>query len=152
MSEFSFNNSSNFIYELSRKNEQIEDLIIENSQYSQLIQNLNSEIFSLKTKLSAFRNLSHQLESLQEKNSELEKKIEILSKEILMITKESKEEKRKIQNKFYSEIKKLTTGSSVAVTGALVESAGGKQKYEIKCLPPLNKKLELVLCVCVFLK
>lgn len=32
----------------------------------------------------------------------------------------------------YSEIKKLTTGSSVAVTGALVESAGGKQKYEIK--------------------
>ena len=32
----------------------------------------------------------------------------------------------------YGEIKKLTTGSSVAVTGALVESAGGKQKYEIK--------------------
>ena len=32
----------------------------------------------------------------------------------------------------YEEIKKLTTGSSVAVKGALVESAGGKQKYEIK--------------------
>ncbi|MBR1601571.1 MAG: asparagine--tRNA ligase [Alphaproteobacteria bacterium] len=32
----------------------------------------------------------------------------------------------------YNEIKKLTTGSSVAVIGALVESAGGKQKYEIK--------------------
>ena len=32
----------------------------------------------------------------------------------------------------YEEIKKLTTGSSVAVTGALIESAGGKQKYEIK--------------------
>lgn len=32
----------------------------------------------------------------------------------------------------YDEIKKLTTGSSVAVTGALIESAGGKQKYEIK--------------------
>ena len=32
----------------------------------------------------------------------------------------------------YDEIKKLTTGSSVAVTGALVESVGGKQKYEIK--------------------
>lgn len=32
----------------------------------------------------------------------------------------------------YNEIKKLTTGSSVAVSGALVESAGGKQKYEIK--------------------
>jgi len=31
----------------------------------------------------------------------------------------------------YNEIKKLTTGSSVAVKGALVESAGGKQKYEI---------------------
>lgn len=32
----------------------------------------------------------------------------------------------------YEEIKKLTTGSSVAVTGALVESQGGNQKYEIK--------------------
>lgn len=32
----------------------------------------------------------------------------------------------------YDEIKKLTTGSSVAVKGALIESVGGKQKYEIK--------------------
>ena len=32
----------------------------------------------------------------------------------------------------YNDVKKLTTGSSVAVSGALVESAGGKQKYEIK--------------------
>lgn len=32
----------------------------------------------------------------------------------------------------YNDIKKLTTGSSVAVAGALIESAGGKQKYEIK--------------------
>lgn len=31
----------------------------------------------------------------------------------------------------YEEIKKLTTGSSVAVTGALVESKGGNQAYEI---------------------
>lgn len=31
----------------------------------------------------------------------------------------------------YEEIKKLTTGSSVAVTGALVESKGGNQKFEI---------------------
>ena len=31
----------------------------------------------------------------------------------------------------YEEVKKLTTGSSVAVTGALVESKGGNQKYEI---------------------
>ncbi len=31
----------------------------------------------------------------------------------------------------YEEIKKLSTGSSVAVTGALVESKGGSQKYEI---------------------
>lgn len=31
----------------------------------------------------------------------------------------------------YEEIKKLTTGSSIAVTGALVESKGGNQKYEI---------------------
>ena len=32
----------------------------------------------------------------------------------------------------YEEIKKLSTGSSVAVTGALVESQGGSQKFEIK--------------------
>lgn len=32
----------------------------------------------------------------------------------------------------YNDVKKLTTGSSVAVIGALVESAGGKQKYEIR--------------------
>lgn len=31
----------------------------------------------------------------------------------------------------YEEIKKITTGSSLAVTGALVESKGGNQKYEI---------------------
>ncbi|MBR3675812.1 MAG: asparagine--tRNA ligase [Alphaproteobacteria bacterium] len=32
----------------------------------------------------------------------------------------------------YDDIKKLTTGSSVAITGALIESAGGKQKFEVK--------------------
>ena len=31
----------------------------------------------------------------------------------------------------YDELKKLTTGSSVAVYGALVESQGGNQKYDI---------------------
>lgn len=31
----------------------------------------------------------------------------------------------------YEEVKKITTGSSLAVTGALVESKGGSQKYEI---------------------
>lgn len=31
----------------------------------------------------------------------------------------------------YEEVKKLTTGSSVAVTGALVESKGGNQKHEV---------------------
>lgn len=32
----------------------------------------------------------------------------------------------------YEDVKKLTTGSSVAVSGALVPSQGGSQKYEIK--------------------
>lgn len=31
----------------------------------------------------------------------------------------------------YEEVKKITTGSSLAVTGALIESKGGNQKYEI---------------------
>ena len=34
--------------------------------------------------------------------------------------------------KNYNDVKKLTTGSSVAVKGALIESAGGKQKFEVK--------------------
>ena len=33
--------------------------------------------------------------------------------------------------KNYEDIKKLSTGSSVAITGALVESKGGNQKYEV---------------------
>lgn len=31
----------------------------------------------------------------------------------------------------YEEVKKISTGSSVAITGALVESQGGNQKYEV---------------------
>lgn len=31
----------------------------------------------------------------------------------------------------YNDVKKLTTGSSIAIKGALVESAGGKQKFEV---------------------
>ena len=31
----------------------------------------------------------------------------------------------------YNDVKKLTTGSSVAIKGALIESAGGKQKFVI---------------------
>lgn len=38
----------------------------------------------------------------------------------------------------YEEVKKLTTGSSVAITGALVESQGGNQQYEVKA-----KKVEI---------
>ncbi len=31
----------------------------------------------------------------------------------------------------YEDVKKITTGSSLAISGALVESKGGNQKYEI---------------------
>ena len=31
----------------------------------------------------------------------------------------------------YEDVKKISTGSSVAITGSLVESQGGNQKYEV---------------------
>ena len=54
MSESIYQNNSNILYELTEKNYQIENLINDNNQYSQLVYNLQSEIFSLKTKLMNF--------------------------------------------------------------------------------------------------
>ena len=107
MSENSFNNSSHIIYELTQKNEQIGQLINENTKYSEIIRKLQSEIFSLKGKLSTFRNISLQMKLLQEKNTELENKIQKLTNEILSITKKNKEETRKIQENYSKELKNL---------------------------------------------
>lgn len=107
MSDNVFQNSSQIVYELSQKNEQIDFLINQNSQYSQLVYNLQSEIFSLKNKLSHFGNLSDKLKLYEERNAELEKTIKKLSKEILDITKQNQEYKRKNQLKYDDIIKKL---------------------------------------------
>ena len=120
MTDNSLQNSSKIIYDLTQKNEQIEYLLNENSQYSKLIYNLKSENFSLKSKLSHFHNLSEQLKSLQEKNTQLENKIQKLSKEILYLKKKNLEEKRNNQNKYDEDIKKIKT-----------ESEGYKSKIEM---------------------
>ena len=120
MSENSIQNNSKIVYELTQKNEQIEFLINENNQYSQLVYNLQSEIFSLKNKLTDFNNISLQLKLSKEKNIELENKIKSLSKEILNITKHNKEEKRKTQLKFYDDLKKVK-----------LETEGFKSKIEM---------------------
>ena len=120
MSENTFQNNSKIVYELTQKNEQIEFLINENSQYSQLIYNLQSEILSLKNKLTNFKNISLQLKLSKEKNIELENKIKNLTKEILNITKENNEEKRKTQLKFYNDLKKVKS-----------ETEGFKSKIEM---------------------
>ena len=107
MSQNNLETANNIIYELTQKNEQIDFLINENSQYSQLIYNLQSEIFSLKNKINHYKNISNQLKLSQEKNIQLENKIKLLSNEIISLVKKSKEEKRESDNKFYEEISKL---------------------------------------------
>ena len=107
MSEFPFQNSSNIIYELTQKNDQIDSLINENNKYSELVNKLKSEIFTLKGKLSTFSNLPLKLKSLQEKNAELENKVQKLSKEILIMAKKCKDENRLNERKYLEEIKKL---------------------------------------------
>ncbi len=49
MSENVLLNNNSFLYELNQKNDQIEYLTNENNQYSQLVYNLQNEIFSLKS-------------------------------------------------------------------------------------------------------
>ena len=107
MSENVLLNNNSFLYELNQKNDQIEYLTNENNQYSQLVYNLQNEIFSLKSKLTNFNNISLQLKLSQEKNIELENKIQKLSNEILDITHKNKENVRKNKMKYYSELKKL---------------------------------------------
>ena len=72
MSENVLLNNNSFLYELNQKNDQIEYLTNENNQYSQLVYNLQNEIFSLKSKLTNFNNISLQLKLSQGKNIELE--------------------------------------------------------------------------------
>ena len=107
MSESKYQNNSNILYELTEKNYQIENLINDNNQYSQLVYNLQSEIFSLKTKLMNFNELTMKVKNLEEKNEKLEKTIKNLSAEIINITKKNKEENRKIEMKFYMDLKKI---------------------------------------------
>ena len=107
MSESIYQNNSNILYELTEKNYQIENLINDNNQYSQLVYNLQSEIFSLKTKLMNFNELTIKVKNLEEKNEKLEKTIKNLSAEIINITKKNKEENRKIEMKFYMDLKKI---------------------------------------------
>ena len=107
MSENVLLNNNSFLYELNQKNDQIEYLTNENNQYSQLVYNLQNEIFSLKSKLINFNNISLQLKLSQEKNIELENTIQKLSNEILDITHKNKENVRKNKMKYYSELKKL---------------------------------------------
>ena len=120
MSESNYQNNSNILYELTEKNYQIEHLINENNQFSQLVYNLQSEIFSLKSKLTNFNELTMQVKNLEEKNEELEKTIKNLSSEILDITKKNKEENRKTEMKFYMDLKK-----------AKFESDGYKSKIDM---------------------
>ena len=120
MSEFPFQNSSNMIYELTQKNDQIDFLINENNQYSELVKKLKSEIFTLKGKLSNFNNLQLQIKSLQEKNDEQEEKIQKLLKEILTLTKKYKEQNRLNQIRYDYDIMKLKT-----------ENKGFKSKIEL---------------------
>ena len=130
MSEFPFQNSSNMIYELTQKNDQIEFLINENNQNSELIKKLKSEIFNLKGQLSTFRNLSSQIKSLQEKNAEQEKKIQKLSQEILTLRKKYKDQNRLNQMRYDYDIIKIKSDNDgvknkIKMTNHLINENNG---------------------------
>ena len=130
MSEFPFQNSSNMIYELTQKNDQIEFLINENNQNSELIKKLKSEIFNLKGQLSTFRNLPSQIKSLQEKNAEQEKKIQKLSQEILTLRKKYKDQNRLNQMRYDYDIIKIKSDNDgvknkIEMTNHLINENNG---------------------------
>ena len=130
MSEFPFQNSSNMIYELTQKNDQIDFLINENNQYSELIKKLKSEIFNLKGQLSTFRNLPSQIKSLQEKNAEQEKKIQKLSQEILTLRKKYKDQNRLNQMRYDYDIIKIKSDNDgvknkIEMTNHLINENNG---------------------------
>ena len=130
MSEFPFQNSSNMIYELTQKNDQIDFLINENNQYSELIKKLKSEIFNLKGQLSTFRNLPSQIKSMQEKNAEQEKKIQKLSQEILTLRKKYKDQNRLNQMRYDYDIIKIKSDNDgvknkIEMTNHLINENNG---------------------------
>lgn len=98
---------NNIFYELTQKNNQIDFLLNENNQYSQLINNLQSELFSLKKQLSNFNDITNELKLSQEKNIKLEEQIKQLNTEILSLTDKNKKEKRERETQFYDKISKL---------------------------------------------
>lgn len=98
---------NNIFYELTQKNNQIDFLLNENNQYSQLINNLQSELFSLKKQLSNFNDITNELKLSKEKNIKLEEQIKQLNTEILSLTDKNKKEKRERETQFYDKISKL---------------------------------------------
>ena len=69
MSENVLLNNNSFLYELNQKNDQIEYLTNENNQYSQLVYNLQNEIFSLKSKLTIDKEFTRSMKYADEEST-----------------------------------------------------------------------------------
>ena len=94
-------------YELSQKNNKIETLSKEKTKYIKLMHNMQSELYSLKSKLVNNNKLEKELKTYQDKNIELENEVSKLTKQILDIHRKYNDEKRKHENNYNEEIKNL---------------------------------------------
>ena len=100
-----FNN--NIPYEISLKNNKIDLLTKEKTKNLKLIHSLQSELFILKNKIVHNNKIEKENHFFQDKNKELESEVQRLTLEILSIHRKYKEEKRKTENAYNEEIKKL---------------------------------------------
>lgn len=137
---------NNIQYEISQRNNKIEELTNENNKYIGLIHSLQSELFSLKNKNVNNKLLEKEIKSYQDKNIELVKEVKQLKLEILDIHKKYNEEKRKYENEYNEQIKKLKADnegfrSKIDMVNELAREKNGLLKAFDKILQERNNML-----------
>ncbi len=137
---------NNIQYEISQRNNKIEELTNENNKCIGLIHTLQSELFSLKNKMINNKLLEKEIKSYQDKNMELVKEVQQLKLEILDIHKKYNEEKRKYENQYNEQIKKLKADnegfrSKIDMVNDLAREKNGLLKAFDKILQERNNIL-----------
>ena len=94
-------------HEIILKNQQIEKLNQEKKKYMKIIYAMQSELYSIKNKISNNNKLESELKLFQNKNLNLEIEVSRLQKEILDLKEKYNEELRQKDNEHAEEIRKL---------------------------------------------
>ena len=93
-------------HEIILKNQQIEKLNQEKKKYMKIIYAMQSELYSIKNKISNNNKLESELKLFQNKNLNLEIEVSRLQKEILDLKEKYNEELRQKDNEHAEEIRK----------------------------------------------